>query len=58
MATIDDFKPGTSYIYIYKHMFKYANDFEAICKFLKLPEGCKIIKFHVEEGSYSCVSSV
>lgn len=49
---IDDYRSGTAFIRLYRSMFKYESDFEALLKFLKLSEDCVIIDIPVCEGNY------
>ena len=45
---IYDYRPGTSFIRLYKSKFKCEEDFEDLLKFLDLPLDCGIIDIEVE----------
>jgi hypothetical protein len=45
---IYDYKPGTSFIRLYRSKFKCEEDFEDLLKFLDLPLDCGIIDNEVD----------
>lgn len=45
---IYDYRPGTSFIRLYRSKFKCEEDFEDLLKFLDLPLDCGIIDLEVE----------
>ena len=45
---IYDYRPGTSFIRLYRSKFKCEEDFEDLLKFLDLPQDCGIIDIEVE----------
>ena len=45
---IYDYKPGTTFLRLYRSKFRYAEDFEDLLKFLDLPLDCGIIDIEVE----------
>ena len=45
---IYDYKPGTSFIRLYKSKFRCEEDFEELLKFLDLPLDCGIIDIEVD----------
>lgn len=45
---IYDYRPGTSFIRLYKSKFKCEEDFEDLLKFLDLPLDCGIIDIEVD----------
>ena len=45
---IYDYRPGTTFIRLYKSKFKCEEDFEDLLKFLNLPLDCGIIDIEVE----------
>lgn len=45
---IYDYRPGTSFIRLYRSKFKCEEDFEDLLKFLDLPLDCGIIDIEVE----------
>lgn len=45
---IYDYRPGTTFIRLYKSKFKCEEDFEDLLKFLDLPLDCGIIDIEVE----------
>ena len=45
---IYDYKPGTSFIRLYKSKFRCEEDFEELLKFLDLPLDCRIIDIEVD----------
>ena len=45
---IYDYKPGTSFIRLYRSKFRCEEDFEELLKFLDLPLDCGIIDIEVD----------
>ena len=45
---IYDYKPGTSFIRLYRSKFKYEEDFEDLLKFLDLPLTSDIVDIEVD----------
>lgn len=45
---ISDYEEGTQFIILYRNQFKYEDDFEAICKFLKFSTDLNMITIPVD----------
>lgn len=50
---IGDYKNGTAYIILRRSQFKFEEDFEDICYFLKIPTTVDRIDVPVCEGEYT-----
>lgn len=49
-TTIKDYKHGTAYLILHCSQFRFSEDWEDICKFLRLPIDCETIELDVDAG--------